>query len=65
MILGRTIPGFSSDSIRLDQARSTKRAPTNAARQNKLKILGEAKIAWRKEREEGKVREGAAVALVV
>jgi len=51
LVLGRTIPGFSSDSIRLDQARSTKRSATNVARQNKLKVLADAKVSWRKDRE--------------
>lgn len=57
MIIGRTIPGFSSDSIRLDQAKSTKRATTGVARLSKLKLLGEAKVTWRKEKEEAKMRE--------
>jgi len=65
MVLGRIIPGFSSDAIRLDQARSSKRTPVNAARQNKLKILGEAKAAWRKDREEGKARQIEALAVTV
>ena len=64
MILGRTIPGFSSDSIRLDQARSTKRAPNNVARQNKLKILSEAKSVWRKERDDARTRDTELVGVV-
>lgn len=49
---GRNIPGFSSDSIRLDQARSIRRAaaPLGQARLNKLKLVQDAKVAWRKEK---------------
>ena len=48
----RAIPGFSSDLIRMDQARSTKRAgaPIAPNRANKLKLVAEAKNAWRKEK---------------
>ena len=52
MMEGRNIPGFSADSIRLDQARSTRRAaaPLGQARLNKLKLVQDAKVAWRKEK---------------
>lgn len=47
----RSIPGFSSDSIRMDQAKSTKRAgaPLPAGRLAKLKLVSEAKSGWRKQ----------------
>lgn len=51
-LLGRTLPGFSSDAIRLDQARSSRRAPISAQRQAKLKLVNDAKTAWRREKEE-------------
>jgi len=52
MMEGRNIPGFSSDSIRLDQARSTRRAaaPLGQARLNKLKSVQDAKVMWRREK---------------
>jgi hypothetical protein len=53
MMFGRSIPGFSSDAIRLDQARSTKRTASSAvqaARVNRLKLVSDAKAIWRKER---------------
>ena len=54
MTFARSIPGFSNDAIRLDQARSTKRAAqstaAHAARMSKIKMITEAKAAWRKEK---------------
>lgn len=51
-LFGRALPGFSSDAIRLDQARSSKRAPMSQQRAAKLKLVNDAKAAWRKEKEE-------------
>ncbi|KAK8858739.1 hypothetical protein IAR55_002968 [Kwoniella newhampshirensis] len=56
-IFGRTIPGFSSDLIRLDQARSSRVKPMNSQRAAKLRLVSEAKIAWRKEKEMKRKRE--------
>jgi transcription initiation factor TFIID subunit TAF12 len=57
LTFSRSIPGFSSDAIRLDQARSTKRAAqstaAHAARMSKIKMINEAKTAWRKEKARG------------
>lgn len=52
MVESRAIPGFSSDSIRLDQAKSTKRAAASfgQARMNKLKLVQDARANWRKDR---------------
>jgi hypothetical protein len=60
-IYGRTLPGFSSDAIRLDQARSSRRAPTSQQRQAKLKLVADARAQWRREKEENaKAAEEAA-----
>lgn len=52
MIEARTIPGFSSDVIRLDQAKYLRRtaAPVPPARANKLKLVQDARANWRKEK---------------
>lgn len=52
---GRVIPGFSSDLIRLDQARSRKPVP-NQSRLNKLRAVNDAKTAFRREREEARAK---------
>lgn len=51
VMLGRCIPGFSSDQIRLDQAKTTSgsRNVNNAARANKVRMVNDAKNAWRRE----------------
>lgn len=54
MTFGRVVPGFSSDAIRLDQSRSTKRAVASNARINKLKLVNDAKMSWRRERIEAR-----------
>ncbi|WVW84851.1 hypothetical protein I302_106886 [Kwoniella bestiolae CBS 10118] len=56
-IFGRSIPGFSSDLIRLDQARSSRVRPVNAQRAVKLKLVNEAKANWRKEKEKKMVEK--------
>lgn len=61
-ILGRAFPGFSSDQIRMDQSKPTKRPPMNTMRANKLRLVGDAKAAWR--REQAEAREKAAEAAV-
>jgi hypothetical protein len=52
MIESRAIPGFSSDAIRLDQAKYIRRAgaPVPPARANKLKLVQEARASWRKDK---------------
>lgn len=55
------IPGFSSDLIRLDQARSRKH-PQNQSRLNKLRAVTDAKAAFRREREEAKAKAAADMA---
>lgn len=51
-LFGRALPGFSSDAIRLDQARSSRRIAASAQRAAKLKLVNDAKSSWRKERED-------------
>lgn len=61
-LFGRTLPGFSSDAIRLDQARASRRA-VSAQRQAKLKLVNDAKANWRREKEEAaKAAEQAVLA---
>lgn len=52
MIESRAIPGFSSDLIRLDQAKSMKRAaaPLSQGRMNKIKLVQDARTSWRKDK---------------
>ena len=65
MSFGRTIPGFSSDLIRQDQARTTKKASNvTQARQNKVKAVQDAKVAWRREKEKAKVAEQKRLAAI-
>jgi histone H3/H4 len=59
-MFGRTLPGFSSDAIRLDQARSSRRQAGSAQRTAKLKLVNDAKAAWRKEKEEAAKAASAA-----
>ena len=57
----RAIPGFSSDLIRADQARSTKRAQSlpNPARATKLKAVEASRAAFRKDKAEVRERAGS------
>jgi hypothetical protein len=62
-LFGRPLPGFSSDAIRLDQSRSSRRPPVSQQRAAKLKLVNDAKAAWRKDKEEAaKQAESAAIA---
>jgi len=61
-LFGRSLPGFSSDAIRLDQSRAARR-PMSQQRAAKLKLVNDAKAAWRKEKEDAaKNAETAAIA---
>lgn len=52
MTESRPIPAFSSDAIRMDQAKSMKRAGASLppGRIAKLKLVSEAKNSWRKQK---------------
>lgn len=60
---GRSLPGFSSDQIRFDQSRSSKRFANSAPRQAKLKLINDYKLSQRREAQEAiKAAENAAFA---
>lgn len=59
-LFGRSLPGFSSDAIRLDQARASRRVTTQQ-RAAKLKLVNDAKAAWRREKDESVKAAEAAV----
>ncbi|RXK40027.1 hypothetical protein M231_02667 [Tremella mesenterica] len=51
MLSGRIIPGFSSDSIRLDQSRTSRMPPIPSHRATRIKLVADARATWRKERQ--------------